>query len=143
MPFARFLFLFLAVLALTGCEDVIVVDLDDGTPPRVVVEGGVVHGATVHTIRLTTTSDYFADAEPPPVEGATVTISDDLGTVVFLRETAPGFYRTDALATAIGRTYTLDIEADVTITRPRPSSVPATASSVASQRARAASTLRA
>ncbi|MEO0557033.1 MAG: DUF4249 domain-containing protein [Bacteroidota bacterium] len=112
MPFARILSLALAALALTGCEDVIVVDLDDGLPPRVVVEGGVVHSATVQTVRLTTTSDYFAGAEPPPVQGATVTISDDLGTRVSLVEATPGLYRTEALATSIGRTYTLDIEAD-------------------------------
>lgn len=101
--------LLLAAAWLAGCQDVIEVDLGDGAPARLVVEGGVVHGEPVQTIRLSTTSPYFDADVSPPVPGASVTLADDAGATVALEEAEPGVYR-GALRAEIGRTYTLDLE---------------------------------
>jgi len=52
------------------------------------------------------------DDDPVRVTGATVIITDDLGSSTLLVEKSPGEYRTDSLAFrgAAGRTYTLSIE---------------------------------
>ncbi|MCC6316080.1 MAG: DUF4249 domain-containing protein [Gemmatimonadaceae bacterium] len=101
------------VPALTACERVVDVDVDEG-PRRLVVEArlerilGNVTGQ--QAIRLSTTGSYFSGTLPPAATGATVRVTDDRGqTTTFSESNVPGTYQTSALVVTRDRMYTLRI----------------------------------
>lgn len=101
-------------LALTACERVVDVDLDEG-PRRLVVEArlerilGNVNGQ--QSIRLSTTGPYFSNAAPPAARGAVVVVTDDQGRrYPFVESSTPGVYRTSDLIIERGRRYALAID---------------------------------
>ena len=97
-------------LLFTSCTERIDIELDDSFT-RLVVYGAITTDTTRHYIELSTTSSYYYNEAPPPVSGASVEISDDVGNTVGLTEVEPGKYATSPLFFAIpGRTYTLRIE---------------------------------
>ncbi|MES2763392.1 MAG: DUF4249 domain-containing protein [Bacteroidota bacterium] len=69
-----FLSLFV-VLALTSCEDVIQVKLDQGNP-LLTVDAFVNDMRSQQKVRLTYTDDYFSQKKNEPVQGATVNLRD-------------------------------------------------------------------
>jgi hypothetical protein len=105
----------LACLVLAGCERIVTVDAPEG-PVRLVVEARLerVKGDVTgnQSIRLTTTSPYFANGIAPAAHGALVRVTDETGAVVTFPESAasPGTYTTTALVGVIGRQYTLSID---------------------------------
>jgi len=78
---------------------------------RLVVDALLTDEVTSSYVRLTRTTLY-PDSDPKMVSGATVTITDDLGTIALLAERSPGNYHTDTLTfrAEVGRTYKLAIE---------------------------------
>jgi len=78
---------------------------------RLVVDALLTDEITSSYVRLTRTTLY-PDSDPKMVSGATVTITDDLGTIALLAERSPGNYHTDTLTfrAEVGRTYQLTIE---------------------------------
>ena len=104
------LFFFLCVLiSTTACKEKIDIKLKS-TYVRLVVDGGVTDEAKRHTIKISETSNYFANEPQPKVSGAIVTLSDG-SNIVTLSETSPGIYQTDTTYQGeIGRTYTLNIK---------------------------------
>lgn len=102
-------------LGLGACEEVVALDLPEGTT-QLVVEArleriqGAVSGS--QRIRLTTTDAYFSNSEPPPARGATVRVIDDAGRSFTFTESpsAPGVYVTTSLDGNVGRRYTLQID---------------------------------
>lgn len=105
-----FLILTAVILIASSCTERIDIELDD-TYTRLVVYGAITTDTTIHYIELSTTTSYYYNEAPPPVTGASVEISDDLGNVETLSEVEPGKYATSPLYAAIpGRTYTLGIE---------------------------------
>jgi hypothetical protein len=98
------------LLFITSCTERIDIELDE-TYTRLVVYGTITTDTTRHYIELSTTSSYYYNEAPPPVTGASVEISDDLGNIENLTEAEPGKYSTSPLFAAVtGRTYTLSIE---------------------------------
>jgi hypothetical protein len=101
-----------ALLALSACERVVSVRLNEGEK-RLVVQARIervrnnVTGS--QAIRLSQTNAYFDPSAPPPATGASVQVTDDQGTVVSFAESPPGVYTTSALVGVVGRTYTLSI----------------------------------
>lgn len=94
---------------MASCTERVDIELDESFT-RLVVEGSITTDTTVHEIRLTKTTSYYYNQQPPAVENAIVTISDDQGNRVQLTETTAGVYVTDPDFHAISeRTYTLDI----------------------------------
>jgi hypothetical protein len=94
---------------LFGCTEKVDIPLDD-TFTRLVVEGAITTDTTTHFIKLSTTTSYYFNQEPPAVENAIVTITDSEGNQVQLTEELPGVYTTGSDFYAVqGRTYTLDI----------------------------------
>lgn len=95
-----------------ACQEVININLEEGQK-RLVVEGRIAlykeKPSTVQEIRLTTTSDYFSNTQAPAAVNAEVSISDNKGQTILLREYEPGIYRTEELTPAIGNTYELTI----------------------------------
>jgi hypothetical protein len=102
-------FVFAAVvLVFTGsCRKVITLDLHSAAP-KLVVEADVTNKAGGCQVLLSRTVDFQKDNSFPPVSGATVTITDNAGTITALQETSPGAY-TSNLVGVTGVTYRLQI----------------------------------
>lgn len=104
--------LFLIGISLWSCTDVIEVDLEEATP-RIVIDASLQweRGSlgNVQEIRISRTRNFF-DNEPRFVEGALVTIEDELGQLFEFEEIEPGFYRTNTFDPALNRRYFLSIQ---------------------------------
>ncbi|MCB0455945.1 MAG: DUF4249 family protein, partial [Aequorivita sp.] len=77
----------------SSCEDVIDVDLNDA-PPRLVVEANLnvwENGTSQASVRLTTTAPFFNNGVPF-ITDATVTVTDENGTVYPFTYFENGFY---------------------------------------------------
>ena len=99
-----------AVLAFTGCEQLIDLELEDGRP-TLVVEGLLTDQEGPHYVILSESNPNFYDTlRPRSVRNATVRISDDAGNSEELTYVGGGRYETRTLETAIGRKYDLYIE---------------------------------
>jgi len=105
--------LVLLALALGACEDVIDINLDQGTT-QLAVDAWLTDQPGPQTIRLTQTAPYFGGTVPPPATGATVTVTDDKGkTYAFQDARGDGNYtylpaKGDTFG-RIGRRYALSI----------------------------------
>ncbi|GAA5222012.1 DUF4249 domain-containing protein [Membranihabitans marinus] len=102
---------FLLAYSLTGCRDVIVLDLSD-VPPRLVIEGVITDEPGPYYVKLSHSVKYYDDNTFPSLSNAVVTISDDAGNMEVLSEESPGIYATSDLQGVRGRTYRLDVEVD-------------------------------
>ncbi len=98
------------ILILNACTERIDIKLDD-TYTRLVVEGAISTDTTRHIVKLTKTSSYFANEEPPAVSGAIVKISDGTQEWTLTENPQkPGVYETSPLVYGVpGKTYTLTI----------------------------------
>ena len=101
----------LVIFTLSACEEIIKIDLQ-GTDPRIVIEGSISDSPGPYRVTLTKTTDYFDPSDYPAVTGATVVISDDLGSLDTLVETDQGVYETTTIMGDYSRTYTLDVTAE-------------------------------
>jgi hypothetical protein len=106
-----FILFLLPVFLLEQCTEKINIKLDNNQP-RLVVEGMITNEASVKTIRLSTTTDYFYTQVAPAVTNAKVTLNDNSITVTLIENPAnSGIYITPAIYTGIpGTKYTLNIE---------------------------------
>ncbi|MCF8372646.1 MAG: DUF4249 domain-containing protein [Bacteroidales bacterium] len=108
----RIFLLILVAIGFTFCTERIDVDIDRMEFARLVVDGTLSTDTTIHTIKLTQTTDYFENQPAPVVSGANVYISADDGeTIQFTEEESSGFYHSQAdVFGVIGKTYTLHID---------------------------------
>lgn len=106
----------ISALAFSACEDVINVDLDNGTT-LLVVDGMLTDDAKPQHVRLSTTAPYFKNEQTPRVSGAFVELKeyDENGVLLVtdtLIETTPnsGDYFTQKIASgSIGHKYDLTV----------------------------------
>jgi hypothetical protein len=96
---------------LTGCEEVIDIDIKD-SDTKIVIQSLFTDQKDRHTVKITKTVKFYDSNTFPEVSGAIVTIKDDVGNVFLLSETSPGIYQTDSVQGEAGRTYTLDVVAE-------------------------------
>ena len=96
-------------LALTGCEQVIDYELDEGTP-KIVIEGLVTNQPGPYTVRVSKTLGYLQNGKIPGITDAEVTISDDKGHSEVLVAKGEGIYQTKDLIGIIGNTYFLKVK---------------------------------
>ena len=98
---------------LSACTEKMSVDLDDSYV-RLVVYGEITNIHGVHSIRLTSSADYFSNKPAEGVYGADVSIFDESNKNEYrLRENLilPGVYETNSFFSGIAeRTYRLQIE---------------------------------
>lgn len=99
------------VAGLSSCETVIDVDIDPADA-QVVIEAELTQGPGPHLVYLRKSVAIDQSSVYPNVEGATVILRDDLGTVDTLAEFAPGGYATSHLIGTPGRTYTLSVSTE-------------------------------
>lgn len=105
----RVYILFILFSFLISCEDVIEVDLNT-SEPRLVIDAKVnllEDGTANSIVRLTTTAPFF-DNEIPFVDDATVTITDNNGTIFSFNHTVDGVYQS-SLVPEFGTNYTLEV----------------------------------
>lgn len=103
------LFIGLLCLLLSGCRELVEIDLPNQNP-QMVVEAEITDTPGPHVVKLTLTQEYFSDEELPPIENAEVRIRDNQGYEELLLQTKPGIYVSSNLQGIIGNTYTLTIE---------------------------------
>ena len=95
--------------ALWSCTERVDIDLDS-TWQRLVVDGYITTDTTSHFIKLSKTTDYYYNQEPPAVTGAIVEISDNQGNTVRFDEQEDGlYYSPPDYYAETGKTYTLNI----------------------------------
>ncbi len=103
----------LILFFLASCEEVIDLDLNYAGP-KLVIEGLITDEEGPYTFSLTETTPYdfrYNQVNLQYVEGATIIVSDNTGTIDTLNETSHGIYQTHAekLQGTVGRTYVMDI----------------------------------
>lgn len=109
------LFSLLFLLSLTGCEEVVDVDLDTQAP-RLVIDAGIDWikdtDGSQQTIRLTTTAAYYSPTVPV-VTGATVTVTNSVNDVfVFAEDVGTGNYICNNFVPVLNETYVLSVTYD-------------------------------
>ncbi|MGW8316668.1 MAG: DUF4249 domain-containing protein [Bacteroidales bacterium] len=100
----------LLVLGLGACTEIIDIELDS-TYQRLVVYGTVTDDSLQHGVQLSLSSDYFSNAPPPPVPGATVQLESGNRTFTLVeQDTLPGLYLSgEAFRGEMGETYELRV----------------------------------
>lgn len=106
-------FLLLAVLSLISisCEKVVDIDLNSSSP-NIVIEGSISDQPGPYFVKLSKTVNYDETNVFPPITGANIVVSDELGNSETLLETQPGMYKISKMRGASGRTYSLTVIAE-------------------------------
>jgi hypothetical protein len=104
-------FLFLIFIATCSCTKIIDIDLNTASP-QVVIEGNINDQDKVFDVKITQTVKFSDSNSFPPIQGASVTISDNVGNSEFLKENQVGVYQTKTTKGVSGRTYTLKVVAN-------------------------------
>jgi hypothetical protein len=91
-----------------SCKKVVTLKLNN-VPAAIVIEGGVDDGPGPYVVTINQPVDFYDSNDFPPVSGADVTITNNLGLKDSLTETAPGVYATHVLQGIPGITYTLSV----------------------------------
>lgn len=113
--FYKSIFALLTFFVFTSCQDVIDVDLNTAEP-RLVIDAAILweketDGAN-QTIKLSTTTDYFAE-EIPPVLDATVFVTNSQGQQFdFIEEPGTGNYVCNNFVPELNETYELTVITD-------------------------------
>jgi hypothetical protein len=97
------------VIALSSCEKVIDVDLNDAEK-KFVVEANLADQPGSALVRLSQTRNFDEDNDFPGISGATVTIAETGGTIYTLTEGNAGEYGHPTLQAISGKTYTLSVQ---------------------------------
>ncbi len=100
-----------SMMLISACQKVINVDLNEAAP-KLVVEGLITDRPGPYVVTLSNSGSYFNQPVLPPVSGAWVTITDNIGTIDTLKERRPGIYMTSKIHGTPGRTYTLNVVSD-------------------------------
>lgn len=109
----RIVYLIFLTAVLYSCEDVINPQLESAEPV-LVIDAWINNLPDSQKVILTRTQPYFQNILPPAVSGATVTITDQSGTVFSFLEDKPGEYvwvpsGNDVFGT-LGLNYTLSVQ---------------------------------
>tara|TARA_B100000809_G_C15100574_1_gene516753 strand:+ start:1032 stop:1820 length:789 start_codon:yes stop_codon:yes gene_type:complete len=104
---AIFFTLFISIVFIT-CEKEIDLDLKE-SPELFVIEGIVHDNLGDNLVALSKTRTYDNNGAIEIVSGASVKITDNLGTVYSLYEITPGVYTDSTLLGVSGRSYNLDV----------------------------------
>ena len=107
----KYLAILLLSLGISSCQKVINIDLNSASP-QTVIEGNISDQPGPYTVKLSQTVNFSETNVFPPIKGALVTISDDIGNSETLTETSPGIYTTSTLQGMSGRTYKLSVTAN-------------------------------
>jgi hypothetical protein len=99
---------FILVLFFCSCQKVVNLNLNT-VPPQIVIQGEITDSAGPYSITINQSVDFYAPNTFPPVSGAVVKISDNVGNSDSLIEYTPGIYSTTSFLGRPGRTYSLSV----------------------------------
>lgn len=102
-----FIIIFL-LFTISACQKVINIDLNTASP-NIVIEGIIDNSQGPYRVKLSKTGSYFNQPVLPPVSGAQVIISDNIGTIDTLTEDSTGLYFTHKIKGIPGRSYNLNV----------------------------------
>jgi hypothetical protein len=116
--------LIIAALITGSCQKVIHVDLNTASA-QLVIEGFVTDQPNIDTFYLSKTGSYFIPGNYPKVNGATIVVTDNQGTIDTFVQVDSGKYAATHLTGIPGRTYTMHAfvagkEYDAVSTMPMP-----------------------
>jgi hypothetical protein len=95
-----------------SCEKIVSVDLNKAAP-HLVIEGVITDRPGPYFVALTLTGDYFEPALSfPPVSGARVILTNDVGLRDTLKEASTGVYESTNLKGIPGLTYSMTVVAE-------------------------------
>lgn len=101
--------LLLSLVALSSCEKVIDVELNDAEP-RIVVEGQITSKEGENMVLLTKTSSFYSSEKSEKIIGAIVEVSDEQGNVFTLDSVSPGVYNNKTFSTKNNQEYKLYVK---------------------------------
>ena len=101
----------LNILAISGCQKVINVDLNVAEP-RIVIECMITDHRGSYTLTISKSGSYFNQPALETVSGALAIITDDSNNADTLKESGPGVYYTTKLRGSPGTTYNLKVTAE-------------------------------
>ena len=104
-----FLILVAFSVCLASCEKVIHLDLNN-TSPRVVIQANIYDHSGPYYVKISKTVNFEESGIYPPVTGAHVEISDNVGQTEVLSESSSGTYVTSDLRGIPGHTYQLTVK---------------------------------
>jgi len=107
-PILKLISLLLVIINVASCEKVIQLDLKNSAP-HVVIQGNIYDQPGPYVVQISSSVNFDASSVYPPVTGANVVISDNLGQSEKLTESLPGNYVTAKLRGIPGRTYSLSV----------------------------------
>jgi hypothetical protein len=107
---AAFFFVMISIASIS-CEKVVDIDLNTSSP-RIVIEGNISDQSGPYFVTLSQTVNFDETNVFPPITGANIVMSDNVGNLESLIETLPGTYKTSSMRGVPGRTYTLTVIAD-------------------------------
>lgn len=94
-------------LTFVSCEKEVTIDLNS-SEPRIVIEG-LVELDKLAYVKITKSKDYNADGGFPSVNGAVVTLADNVGNKEVLAQDINGLYFARIIRGTKGRTYNLTV----------------------------------
>ena len=103
----KIIFYIFCVVLITSCTKQINVDLKNATQ-QLVIEGNV-SNIDIASVLISKTVPFSSSNNFPAVSGATVTITDDGGTVFPLTENSAGHYTNSSLLGEPGHSYTMTV----------------------------------
>jgi hypothetical protein len=93
-----------------SCKKIVTLKLNN-VPAAIVIQGEITDAPGPYTVTINQPVDFYASNTFPPISGAAVTISDNLGFTESLIELSPGVYITSLLQGVPGTTYSLSVTA--------------------------------
>jgi hypothetical protein len=106
-PINLFAYALLFVI-LSSCEKVVDLDLRDDTG-ELVIEAAINDQMGVQTVRLSENVPFSNANSYPPVTGAVVNVSDNIGNIYVFTESAAGVYTSNAIAGVSMQSYQLSV----------------------------------
>jgi hypothetical protein len=100
--------LILCVAFCTSCKKILDLDLE-AAEPQLVIEGNLTNIQGVQTVKISRTVPFDAANEFPAISGATVSLLNSKGELIYFAEASPGIYEAYELAGVAGETYTLKV----------------------------------
>jgi hypothetical protein len=98
----------LTLFTLTSCQKVIDVQVNTSAA-QAVIEGNLTDVRGTQTIKITQSVPYTESNVYPPIQGATVKVSDNAGNNWLFNESQPGLYTFNNIRGVAGRTYTMTV----------------------------------
>lgn len=107
----KLLFVLLGIAAISSCQKVIDVDLNDSDPILVIEAVYTTEDSTVR-VQVTKTSNYFDNSNAPSIDNALITIIDQSGSVQTIPSVGNGKYELTNYAPTFDSNYTIAVTHD-------------------------------